>query len=117
MTDSAPHPNALAPVIVGLAGSSSMANDGVVSANRTSPREEVQWDHPGSMLSFTSGSAIKRITWAANSRATSRHTGQMRVGVNIQWFPRRSRHRYRTWAAKLLLAEQVLHVSLILHAD
>jgi hypothetical protein len=29
---------------------------------RTSPRQEVQWDHPGSMLSFVSGSAIKRIT-------------------------------------------------------
>ncbi len=62
MTDSAAHPNAFVPVIVGLAEPPSMADDGVVLANWTLPRQEVQRDHPGSMLSFASGSAIKRIT-------------------------------------------------------
>jgi hypothetical protein len=62
MTDSASHPNVFVVFIVGLAGTSSVADDRVVVANRTSPREEVQWDHPGSMLSFVSGSAINRIT-------------------------------------------------------
>ena len=68
MTDSAPHPNAFVPVIVGLAEPPSMADDRVVPANRTSPRQEVQRDHPGSMLSFASGSAIKRITAGVKAR-------------------------------------------------
>ena len=62
LADSAPHPDACAPVIVALTKSPAMANDGVVMANRTTPRQEIQWDYPGSMLSFASGSAIKRIT-------------------------------------------------------
>ncbi len=45
-----------------------MANNRVVPANWTSPRQEVQWDHPGSMLSFASGSAIKRITAGVKAR-------------------------------------------------
>ena len=45
-----------------------MADDRVVAANRTSPRQEVQRDHPGSMLSFASGSAIKRITAGVKAR-------------------------------------------------
>jgi hypothetical protein len=68
MTDSTPHPNAFVPVVVGLTESPSMADDRVVLANRTSPRQEVQGDHPGSMLSFTSGSAIKRITAGVKAR-------------------------------------------------
>src|ERR1019366_1647340 len=40
----------------------------VVRTNRTSPREEDQRDHPGSMLSFASGSAIKRITAGMKAR-------------------------------------------------
>jgi hypothetical protein len=68
MTDSAPHPNAFLLVIVGLAQSSSMANDRVVLTDGTSPRQEVQWDHPGSMLSFASGSAIKRIRAGVKAR-------------------------------------------------
>jgi hypothetical protein len=68
MTDSASHPNAFVPVIVGLAEPESVANDRVVPANRTSPREDVQRDHPGSMLSFDSGSAIKRITAGVKAR-------------------------------------------------
>jgi hypothetical protein len=62
ITNPASHPNTFVPVIVGLAGSPSVADDRVAPANRTLPRQEVQGDHPGSMLSFSSGSAIKRIT-------------------------------------------------------
>ena len=68
MTDSASHPNVFVVFIVGLAGTPSVADDRVVVANRTSPRQEVQWDHPGSMLSFVSGSAIKRITAGVKAR-------------------------------------------------
>jgi hypothetical protein len=68
MTDSALHPDALVVVIVGRTEPSSMANDGVVPTNRTSPRQQVQWDHPGSTLSFASGSAIKRITAGVKAR-------------------------------------------------
>jgi hypothetical protein len=67
-TESASHPNAFVPVIVGLTKPPSMADDRVVQTNRTSPREEDQWDHPGSMLSFASGSAIKRITAGVKAR-------------------------------------------------
>ena len=67
-TDSASHPNAFVAVIVGLAEPPSMADDRVVAANRTSPRQEIQRDHPGSMLSFASGSAIKRITAGVKAR-------------------------------------------------
>jgi hypothetical protein len=34
-------------LIVCLAESPSMADDRIVPANRTLPRQEVQWDHPG----------------------------------------------------------------------
>jgi hypothetical protein len=68
LTDSAPHPDVFAPVIVALTESPSVANDRVVAANGTSPRQEVQRDHPGSMLSFTSGSAIKIITAGVKAR-------------------------------------------------
>jgi hypothetical protein len=61
MTDPTTHPNAFVGGIVGWTEPSPMADDGVIQANRTSPRQQVQWDHPGSMLSFASGSAIKRI--------------------------------------------------------
>jgi hypothetical protein len=40
----------------------------VVPTNRTTPRQEIQWHHPGSMLSFASGSAIKRITAGVKAR-------------------------------------------------
>ena len=68
MTDSTTHPNAFMAIVVGLTESLSMADDRVVAANRTPPRQEVQGDHPGSMLSFSSGSAIKRITAAVKAR-------------------------------------------------
>ena len=68
LTDSAPHPDACAPVIVPLTNSPAMADDGVVMANRTAPRQKFQGDHPGSLLSFASGSAIKRITAGVKAR-------------------------------------------------
>ena len=67
-TDSAPHPNAFVPVIVGLAEPPSMTDDRLVLANGTLPRQKVQGNHPGSMLSFASGSAIKRITAGVKAR-------------------------------------------------
>jgi hypothetical protein len=68
MTDPAPHPNVFVLVIVGWAEPPSMADDRVAAANRTLPRQEVQRDHPGSMLSFASGSAIKIITAGVKAR-------------------------------------------------
>jgi hypothetical protein len=68
ITNPASHPNAFVPVIMGLAGSPSVADDRVTPANRTLPRQEIQGDHPGSMLSFSSGSAIKRITAGVKAR-------------------------------------------------
>ena len=62
MTDSTSHPDAFVTVIVGAAESPPVTNDRVLPANQAPPREETQWDHPGSVLSFASGSAIKRIT-------------------------------------------------------
>jgi len=63
-TDSAAHPNAFLPVIVGWTKSTPVADDSVVPAGWTSPRQELQRNYPGTMLSFVSGSAIKRITAA-----------------------------------------------------
>jgi hypothetical protein len=68
ITNPASHPNAFVAVIVGLAGSPSVADDRVAPAKRTLPRQEDQRDHPGSMLSFSSGSAIKRITAGVKAR-------------------------------------------------
>ena len=68
LTDSTSHPHACVPVIVALTESPSVADDCVVPADWTSPRQEVQWDHPGSMLSFASGSAINRITAGVKAR-------------------------------------------------
>jgi hypothetical protein len=68
LTDSAPDPDAFVLVIVALTEPPSVADDRVVAANGTSPRQEFQRDHPGSMLSFTSGSAIKRITAGVKAR-------------------------------------------------
>jgi hypothetical protein len=43
---------------VALTESPAVADDRVVSASRTSPRQAVQRNYPGSMLSFVSGSAM-----------------------------------------------------------
>jgi hypothetical protein len=71
LTESAPHPDAFVPVIVALPSAPSMANDRVVVAKWTTPRQAFQRNHPGSMLSSASGSAIKRIT-AGVKAATDR---------------------------------------------
>jgi hypothetical protein len=68
LTDSAPHPQARAPVIMALTKSPAVADDRIVMANRTAPRQKFQRDYPGSMLSFASGSAIKRITAGVKAR-------------------------------------------------
>ena len=68
LTDSASYPDAFVPVIVALTEPPSVADDRVVSADRTPPRQEIQRDYPGSMLSFASGSAIKRITAGVKAR-------------------------------------------------
>ena len=68
LTDSASYPEAFVLVIMALAESPSVADDRVVPTDRTSPRQEIQWDHPGTMLSFASGSAIKRITAGVKAR-------------------------------------------------
>jgi hypothetical protein len=68
VTDSPPHPDACVPIVVALTESPAVTDDRVVTANGTSPRQQVQRDHPGSMLSFASGSAIKRITAGVKAR-------------------------------------------------
>jgi hypothetical protein len=72
LADSAPHPDAFVLVIVSMAAPASVANDRVIPANGTSPRQEVQRDHPGSSLSSASGSAIKRITAGVKAAADRR---------------------------------------------
>jgi hypothetical protein len=72
LTYPAPHPDACVLVIVALTESPSVTDDGVVATNGTSPRQEVQRDHPGSMLSSASGSAIKRITAGVKAAADRR---------------------------------------------
>ena len=47
-----PHPDAFVSVVVGLAEPPAVANDRIVLADRTSPRQQVQRHYPGSMLSF-----------------------------------------------------------------
>jgi len=72
LADSAPHPDVFVLVIMALTPSPPVANDGVGTANGTPPRQEFQRNHPGSMLSFTSGSAIKRITAGVKAAADRR---------------------------------------------
>jgi len=48
-TDSASHPDPGAPVIVALTPPPSVADDRVVSATRTAPRQQLQRNHPGSV--------------------------------------------------------------------
>jgi hypothetical protein len=72
LTDSSPYPDAFVLVVVGMAEPPSVADDRVLAAKWTSPRQEVQPDHPGSTLSSTSGSAIKRITAGVKAAADRR---------------------------------------------
>ena len=68
MTDPTPQPDAYMPVVVALTESPAVADDRVVTTDWTSPRQKIQWDHPGSMLSFASGSAINSITAGLKAR-------------------------------------------------
>jgi hypothetical protein len=61
-TNPTPHPDMFAPVVVCLTKSPTVANDRGVSAKRTSPRQAIQRNYPGSLLSLGSGSAINRTT-------------------------------------------------------
>jgi hypothetical protein len=45
-TDSTAHPNRIASVVVALTESASVADDRIVLADWTSPRQAVQWNHP-----------------------------------------------------------------------
>jgi hypothetical protein len=71
-TDSTPHPDAFVLVIVALTQSPSVADDRVITANGTSPRQQAQRDYPGSALSSVSGNAIKRITAGVKAAADRR---------------------------------------------
>jgi hypothetical protein len=55
-------------VVVGLAESASVADDGVASAHRAAAWEQAQRNYPGSELSSVSGNAIKRITAGVKAR-------------------------------------------------
>ena len=45
-----------------------MTDDRLLLTDWTLPREEIQRDHPGTVLSFVSGSVIKRITAGVKAR-------------------------------------------------
>ena len=72
LADPPPHPDGFVLIVVVLTQSPPVANDRVITANRASPREKVQRDHPGSALSSASGSAIKRITAGVRAAADRR---------------------------------------------
>ena len=71
-TDSTPHPDAFVLVVVRITEPSSVANDRVLPADGASPRQEAQRNHPGSVLSSASRSAIKRITAGVKAAADRR---------------------------------------------
>jgi hypothetical protein len=67
-TNPTTHPDAFVLLVVRLPEPQSVADDRVVSAQRAQPRQEIQRNYPGSMLSLASGSAIKRITAGVKAR-------------------------------------------------
>jgi len=69
LTESATHPDAFVLVIVAMASAPSMANDRFEVTNWATPRQALQRNHPGSMLSSASGSEIKRITAGVKAAA------------------------------------------------
>src|ERR1700674_2934285 len=72
LTDSTSHSDRFTLIVMSVAESLSVTDDGVLPADGTLPRQEGQRDHPGSMLSFDSGSAIKRITAGVKGAADRR---------------------------------------------
>jgi hypothetical protein len=67
-TNPATHPDPFVLVVVRLPEPPPVADDRVVAAERAQPRQEIQRNYPGSMLSLVSGSAIKRITAGVKAR-------------------------------------------------
>jgi hypothetical protein len=67
-TNPATHPDAFVLVVVRLSEPTSVADDRVLVAERAHPRQQIQQNYPGSMLSLFSGSAIKRITAGVKAR-------------------------------------------------
>jgi hypothetical protein len=63
-TEATPNPHACVHVVVRLAEPLAMTNDGCSLTNWTPPRQAIQWNYPGSLLSSASGNAITRIRLA-----------------------------------------------------
>ncbi len=61
-------PDALVPLVMSRTKSASVADDRGGMAQRTDTRQQVQRNYPGSLLSFVSASAIKRITAGVKAR-------------------------------------------------
>ena len=66
----APNPDPIVLLVVRLFAPPPVTDDGSVTAERASPRQQPQRDgsYPGSALSFASGSAIKRIRTGVKAR-------------------------------------------------
>jgi len=66
----AANPDPIVLLVVRLFAPPPMTDYGVVAAERASPRQQSQRDcrYPGSVLSFVSGSAIKRIRTGVKAR-------------------------------------------------
>ena len=68
VADSAADPYVLVSVVIRLPESSPVPDDCVVTAKGTYSRQQSERHHPGSVLSWVSGSAIKRITAGVKAR-------------------------------------------------
>lgn len=69
LTDSSSHADRFALIVMALAESPSVTDDCVIAAEGTLPWQEDQRGNLGSMLSFDSGSAIKRIAAGVKAAA------------------------------------------------
>ena len=65
------HPYSFLLLVVSLAQAQSVTDDRIVAAKGASPRQALQRNYPGSSLSFSSGSAITRITAGVEARRGS----------------------------------------------
>jgi hypothetical protein len=63
-TEATPNPHACVHVVVRLPEPLAMTDDGGGLTNWTPPRQAIQWNYPGSLLSSASGNAITRIRLA-----------------------------------------------------
>jgi hypothetical protein len=62
--EASPNPHAGVHIIVRLPEPLAMTNDGWSLTNWTPPRQPIQWNYPGSLLSSAAGIAITRIRLA-----------------------------------------------------